>query len=95
MSLRLKLSFATFCIVAVLVIGIALIVQKGQHDLMESILEDRMHASVNTVQTVLHEKAGQSLAVAMTSANVPAIVEAAREQDRTRAVEQLGTYGAV
>lgn len=89
MSLRWKLSLATFGIVVVLVIGIAWVVQNGQRGLMDSVLEDRMRASLNTVQTVLHDKAGQSLAIAMAAASMPEVVEAALEQDRSRASAQL------
>ena len=89
MSLRWKLALTVFGIVAVLVVGIAFIVQKGQSDLMESILKDRMRASLNAVQAALRNKAGQALAVAMTAANMPEVVQAALEQDRIRAADQL------
>lgn len=89
MSLRWKLAIAVFGIVVVLVVGIAFVVQKGQRDLMESVLEDRMRASLNTVKTVLQNRAGQALAVAMASANMPEVIQAALEQDRARAADQL------
>ena len=89
MSLNLKIILVVLAGVILLVVASSFFAWWSQNNLMDSVIEDRLETAYLATEGMLEQQTEQALAVSLALANLPELQEAAAEDDREKAIEQL------
>lgn len=89
LSMKLKLSILMAGAMVLVMVLTGVYVRHSQSRMIDTMIQDRLEASIGSVKALLKEKSEQALAIASTAANIPAVHDAAISLNRPEAINQL------
>lgn len=87
--MKVKLGIIFTMIFALFIGGTSFFIWKSNNKILDTSIEDKLNVTVQSIESMLDEKAKQALAIGTTVSHIPEVVDAAKAKNREASIEKM------